>query len=129
MIGSGAWGNSQSILNEYCQEALGAFVIAKSQREMPDFKEYFRKLKPTTNNRNPWFDKFWETHYNCSLFDSKPPCPHEHALHVVQDNWSDKTYLATYALAAGVDSALHKLCSGINQCNKVSTMFLGQLTI
>ncbi|KAJ3602050.1 hypothetical protein NHX12_029810, partial [Muraenolepis orangiensis] len=32
-----------------------------------EFEDYFTKLNPYTNTRNPWFKEFWEHKFGCSL--------------------------------------------------------------
>ena len=32
-----------------------------------DFSEYFKRLTPANNKRNPWFKEYWETHFRCSI--------------------------------------------------------------
>ena len=34
---------------------------------MPSFVNYYSQLTPATNRRNPWFLKFYEHYYDCSI--------------------------------------------------------------
>lgn len=34
---------------------------------MTEFTEYFKKLTPKENKRNPWFSEFWEDEFNCTI--------------------------------------------------------------
>ena len=57
--------------DRYKQTALGGITLT-IRSEDSEFFEYWKKLKPKENNRNVWFDKFWEQYHNCSL--SNPAC-------------------------------------------------------
>lgn len=35
--------------------------------EVAGFKEYFLKLNPLKNHRNPWFIEYWEQHFRCKF--------------------------------------------------------------
>ena len=35
--------------------------------DIVSFNDYFLKLKPDTNTRNPWFKEFWEEKFQCDL--------------------------------------------------------------
>ncbi len=47
--------------------ANGSLTIQVAQEEVPEFRDYFLKLRPSTNKRNIWFKEFWESTFNCSI--------------------------------------------------------------
>ena len=44
----------------------GAIAIQPLRRNLPGFDEYFKNLMGTRNERNPWFEEFLQTYYNCT---------------------------------------------------------------
>lgn len=44
-----------------------AFTIELASYPIREFEDYFTKLNPYTNTRNPWFKEFWEHRFGCSL--------------------------------------------------------------
>lgn len=43
----------------------GAITVQPLAYEVQGFKDYFLKLTPENNHRNPWFIEFWEQHFQC----------------------------------------------------------------
>lgn len=60
-------GHIEVFLQVYNEVIKGALISVPVVKDVPDFAEYFYSLKPSTNIRNPWFSKFWESHFNCSF--------------------------------------------------------------
>ena len=49
----------------------GAITVQPLAFEVKGFKDYFLKLKPESNNRNPWFIEYWEQHFQCKYLGSR----------------------------------------------------------
>lgn len=41
----------------------GAVTVQPLAEEVRGFKDYFLKLRPSTNTRNPWFAEYWEVRW------------------------------------------------------------------
>ena len=50
----------------------GAVTVQPFAEPMTDFFDnYFLKLRPETNARNPWFSEYWEDYFKCRLNNSR----------------------------------------------------------
>ena len=69
-IGTESVGRKLQVLKghngRYQTKALGGITLTISD-DGTRFFEYWKKLRPTENKRNVWFDQFWEQHYGCKL--------------------------------------------------------------
>ena len=65
VVGDG-WGG-RSFVAPGSEVANGTLTFQVEAKEVPEFKDYFLKLKPHTNRRNIWFKQFWEETFECSL--------------------------------------------------------------
>ncbi|XP_066554197.1 metabotropic glutamate receptor 2-like isoform X1 [Amia ocellicauda] len=68
-VASDGWGAQESVVRGSELVADGAFTIELASYPIREFAEYFTKLDPYTNTRNPWFREFWEHRFQCSLHD------------------------------------------------------------
>ena len=128
MVGSGAWGRSSAILTDYCNEAAGSLTLHVELIHIPDLKEHIQKLRVGSNKRNPWFFNFWQSLCKCYIPGKGMSKPHFEEPsstdcnvpddNFILDSWADKTYLATYALALGVQ----EVCKDRGKCNVVSSI-------
>jgi hypothetical protein len=85
------------------------------------FNEHFKKLKPKTNTRNPWFMEFWEEQFNCSIDPlvsyshlprlSKRPCTGEENLNVSQDGFIHFVIDSVYAMAHAIHNLMGLHCN------------------
>ncbi|XP_032238524.2 metabotropic glutamate receptor 3 isoform X2 [Nematostella vectensis] len=65
-VGSDAWGNVVW-LKDLQSVALNTITVSPKSVRLKGFEEYFTSLSPINNSRNPWFQEYWEHHFNCSL--------------------------------------------------------------
>ncbi|KAJ8257902.1 hypothetical protein GJAV_G00190960 [Gymnothorax javanicus] len=71
-VASDGWGAQESVVRGSEQVADGAFTIELASYPIREFDDYFTKLDPYNNTRNPWFREFWEQRFQCSL--REPGC-------------------------------------------------------
>ncbi|XP_067089983.1 metabotropic glutamate receptor 2-like [Osmerus mordax] len=76
-VASDGWGAQESVVRGSEAAADGAFTIELASYSIREFEDYFTKLNPYTNRRNPWFEEFWEHRFACNL--SEAHCT-EHSL-------------------------------------------------
>jgi metabotropic X receptor len=41
----------------------GAITVQPLVRQLKGFDDYFTKLKPSKDGRNPWFTQYWQDHF------------------------------------------------------------------
>jgi len=46
---------------------VGGVSMKLYSPEMSDFDEYYFRLRPDTNTRNPWFREFWQERFKCFI--------------------------------------------------------------
>uniref|UniRef100_A0A8C9TQ53 Metabotropic glutamate receptor 2 n=1 Tax=Scleropages formosus TaxID=113540 RepID=A0A8C9TQ53_SCLFO len=68
-VASDGWGAQESVVRGSERVANGAFTIELASYAVREFADYFTKLHPYNNTRNPWFREFWEHHFQCSLHE------------------------------------------------------------
>lgn len=66
-VASDGWGAQESVVRGSELVADGAFTIELASYPVREFSDYFTKLHPYNNTRNPWFREFWEHRFQCSL--------------------------------------------------------------
>jgi len=65
-IASDGWGKEElPVLGGNELAAEGALTIELQTSQLPEFDTYFRRLRPSTNDRNPWFREYWERAHEC----------------------------------------------------------------
>ncbi|KAG7280590.1 hypothetical protein CRUP_028316 [Coryphaenoides rupestris] len=62
-VASDGWGAQESVRGGGGR----AFTLELASYPIREFEDYFTKLNPYTNTRNPWFKEFWEHKFGCSL--------------------------------------------------------------
>ncbi|KAL4655214.1 metabotropic glutamate receptor 2-like [Arapaima gigas] len=68
-VASDGWGAQESVVRGSERVADGAFTIELASYPVREFANYFTKLHPYNNTRNPWFREFWERYFQCSLHE------------------------------------------------------------
>lgn len=64
-VAADGWGTQEGPVKHNELAAEGALTIILQSSVIPEFDEYFLNLKPRDNERNPWFDEYWEKIHNC----------------------------------------------------------------
>jgi hypothetical protein len=64
---SDGWADRSDVTDGYEKQARGSISIRIHSPNVTDFDEYYFKLNPYTNTRNPWFREFWQQRFNCSI--------------------------------------------------------------
>ena len=85
-------------------------------------------MNPKTNTRNPWFNEFWETQFNCTLtpkVNSKNLCTGDEKLELVQDSFIHLVVDSVFAMAHALDSIIRTKCQDyspneLNKCNSIA---------
>ncbi|XP_077414348.1 metabotropic glutamate receptor 1-like [Vanacampus margaritifer] len=121
LIGSDGWADRLEVVEGYEEEALGGITVKLKSEEVASFDDYFLKLKPDTNMRNPWFPEFWQHRFQCRL----PGHPHDNKNYVrncsgterLEDNYVQDSKMgfvvnAIYAMAHGLHDMHASLCPG-----------------
>ncbi|XP_055633826.1 metabotropic glutamate receptor 1-like [Toxorhynchites rutilus septentrionalis] len=78
LIGSDGWADRADVVQNYERQALGSISIRIHSPYVKSFDNYYFSLNPFSNKRNPWFQEFWESKFNCQMptneaqLDSKP---------------------------------------------------------
>uniref|UniRef100_A0A8C1W280 Glutamate receptor, metabotropic 2b n=1 Tax=Cyprinus carpio TaxID=7962 RepID=A0A8C1W280_CYPCA len=68
-VASDGWGAQESVVHGSEKAANGAFTIELASYSIREFEDYFTKLTPELNTRNPWFREFWEHRFGCHLHE------------------------------------------------------------
>ena len=56
--------------NALCFQVEGAITVQPFAEPVVGFEEYFLKLTPKRNERNPWFKEYWEDYFGCRVIGS-----------------------------------------------------------
>lgn len=74
-IASEFWGTRRHPVEGFENEAEGAITVRLRTVQDKGFLEYFRNLSPEKHsNVNPWFNEFWEKHFNCTITSNSSTC-------------------------------------------------------
>ncbi|XP_033109263.1 uncharacterized protein LOC117110613 [Anneissia japonica] len=91
----------------------GLTVVNIRERNVTGFMNYFSKLKPSTNGRNPWFQEYWTNKFNCTLLkDKNNTCRDNLALKTddVTNPYVGEVVDSVYAMAEALDSLRRSKC-------------------
>ena len=58
--------DSWSEIDDYDSITIGKWGTAPSSPHVLGFDDYYSKLTPSSNRRNPWFEQYYQYYYNCS---------------------------------------------------------------
>ncbi|XP_044524871.1 metabotropic glutamate receptor 5 [Gracilinanus agilis] len=67
LLGSDGWADRYDVTEGYQREAVGGITIKLQSPDVKWFDDYYLKLRPETNLRNPWFQEFWQHRFQCRL--------------------------------------------------------------
>ncbi|XP_064620112.1 metabotropic glutamate receptor-like isoform X2 [Lineus longissimus] len=133
-----AWDLDKLDLTGVETAALGSIVIApklggEDKFQYEQFSKAFKALRPRANMDNPWFDRFWEEKFECSL--SPPTGKACDATHVAL--WEqlkiDKrvSYIiqAVNAVVKGLEIKRAEICGVAANSSDLCSMFMTRGTI
>ncbi|XP_040112478.1 metabotropic glutamate receptor 5 [Oryx dammah] len=115
------WADRYDVTDGYQREAVGGITIKLQSPDVKWFDDYYLKLRPETNLRNPWFQEFWQHRFQCRLEgfaqeNSKynKTCNSSLTLrtHHVQDSKMGFVINAIYSMAYGLHNMQTSLCPG-----------------
>lgn len=64
---SDGWADRYDVTDGYVREAAGGITIKLQSADVKWFDDYYLKLHPENNHRNPWFPEFWQHRFHCRL--------------------------------------------------------------
>ncbi|KAM5246607.1 metabotropic glutamate receptor 5 isoform 1-T1 [Ctenodactylus gundi] len=121
LLGSDGWADRYDVTDGYQREAVGGITIKLQSPDVKWFDDYYLKLRPETNQRNPWFQEFWQHRFQCRLegFPQEntkynKTCNSSLTLrtHHVQDSKMGFVINAIYSMAYGLHNMQMSLCPG-----------------
>ncbi|XP_038617958.1 metabotropic glutamate receptor 5 isoform X2 [Tachyglossus aculeatus] len=121
LLGSDGWADRYDVTDGYQREAVGGITIKLQSPDVKWFDDYYLKLRPETNLRNPWFQEFWQHRFQCRLKgysqeNSKynKTCNSTLTLKTqyVQDSKMGFVINAIYSMAYGLHNMQTSLCPG-----------------
>ncbi|CAH1782650.1 unnamed protein product, partial [Owenia fusiformis] len=66
-LASDSWGAKIHPIKDQELAAEGALTILPKRKVLAGFDEYFLSRTRENNERNPWFDEYWQMNFNCTL--------------------------------------------------------------
>uniref|UniRef100_A0A6Q2YXP2 Metabotropic glutamate receptor 5 n=1 Tax=Esox lucius TaxID=8010 RepID=A0A6Q2YXP2_ESOLU len=121
LVGSDGWANRYDVTDGYVREAAGGITIKLQSAIVKWFDEYYLKLRPENNLRNPWFPEFWQHRFHCRLKGHPQESPkynrtcnkRESLLQqYAQDTKMGFVINAIYSMAYGLHNMQRSLCPG-----------------
>lgn len=64
---SDGWADRYDVTDGFVREAAGGITIKLQSADVKWFDDYYLKLRPENNPRNPWFPEFWQHRFHCRL--------------------------------------------------------------
>nr|QVK45749.1 G protein-coupled receptor [Proales similis] len=124
-VASDGWGTKQESINSNDQAAEGAITFLPKSYEIKEFNDYFKRLRPATNKRNPWFVEYWEEQFNCTLGATaetsslrqkrlrRVQCSGEEELNFAQDGFIHFVIDSVFAMAHAIQDLADQHCSNL----------------
>uniref|UniRef100_A0A672GEE5 Metabotropic glutamate receptor 5 n=1 Tax=Salarias fasciatus TaxID=181472 RepID=A0A672GEE5_SALFA len=120
LIGSDGWADRYDVTDGYVKEAAGGITIKLQSADVKWFDEYYLKLRPENNLRNPWFPEFWQHRFLCRLKGHPQEsskynrtCERESLRQqYAQDTKMGFVINAIYSMAYGLHNMQRALCPG-----------------
>ncbi|XP_042564575.1 metabotropic glutamate receptor 5-like [Clupea harengus] len=118
---SDGWADRYDVTDSLAREAAGGITIKLQSADVKWFDEYYLKLRPENNQRNPWFPEFWQHRFHCRLKghpQDNPKynrtCSKRDSLRqqYAQDTKMGFVINAIYSMAHGLHSMQGALCPG-----------------
>ncbi|XP_054884278.1 metabotropic glutamate receptor 5b [Poeciliopsis prolifica] len=121
LVGSDGWADRYDVTEGYAEEAAGGITIKLQSADVKWFDDYYLKLRPENNHRNPWFPEFWQHRFHCRLKGHPQEsnkynrtCERRDSLqtHYAQDTKMGFVINAIYSMAFGLHNMQRSLCPG-----------------
>uniref|UniRef100_A0A3Q3A2H3 Metabotropic glutamate receptor 5 n=1 Tax=Kryptolebias marmoratus TaxID=37003 RepID=A0A3Q3A2H3_KRYMA len=120
LVGSDGWADRYDVTDGYVREAAGGITIKLQSADVKWFDDYYLKLRPENNNRNPWFPEFWQHRFHCRLkghpqesIKYNRTCERESLRQqYAQDTKMGFVINAIYSMAYGLHNMQRSLCPG-----------------
>lgn len=115
-------GSNQSFYMNIVSKSFG-FLNKSLTNRCEEFNEYFEKLKPHENKRNPWFLEFWEEQFNCTMDEnvsystnyrrssSRSLCSGHERLNITQDSFIHFVIDSVFAMAHAIENLIKTKCN------------------
>ena len=103
----------------------GMVIIEPDSTEIGEFADYFRRLTPSNNRRNPWFADYFEQKYKCRVNkDCEASHNQLHSQTYSQQLYSSQVIEAVYVYAHALKRAHTALCGGktVGVCDDFALM-------
>ncbi|UJR22815.1 hypothetical protein I4U23_025845 [Adineta vaga] len=100
-LGTDGWGKKWYPVENFGRAAINAITIAPKLYPITAFDEYFTKLIPSKNTRNPWFVEYWEETYKCKFEYSPSTIFNQNYTHFCSDNYSTYSNLSVHYFQEG----------------------------
>ncbi|RMZ94928.1 metabotropic glutamate receptor 8-like isoform X1, partial [Brachionus plicatilis] len=123
-IASDSWGTKIESIRSNNLAAEGAITFAPKSFIIKEFSNYFQKLRPGKNIRNPWFEEFWQDEFKCRIenpiFQSnrRPSytklCTGHETLNITQDGFIHFVIDSVFAIAHAIQDLIFAHCSKLN---------------
>ncbi|XP_064206896.1 glutamate receptor, metabotropic 5a [Anguilla rostrata] len=121
LVGSDGWADRYDVTDGYQREAAGGITIKLQSAYVKWFDDYYLKLRPNSNLRNPWFPEFWQHRFQCRLRGHPQEntkytriCSEKESLRqqYAQDTKMGFVINAIYSMAHGLHNMQRALCPG-----------------
>ncbi|XP_054710934.1 metabotropic glutamate receptor-like [Uloborus diversus] len=137
-VASDGWGKQEKLVENLEQAAEGAITVELQSTEIEEFNKYMKSLTPSNNQRNPWFEEYWESVFSCVLpknsNNSKLPIcsPNlrlDESVGYRQESKVQFVVDAVYAFAHALDKVWRELCKprGEGYCHAMRSLDGGKL--
>uniref|UniRef100_A0A672L3B1 Metabotropic glutamate receptor 5-like n=1 Tax=Sinocyclocheilus grahami TaxID=75366 RepID=A0A672L3B1_SINGR len=122
LVGSDGWADRYDVTDGYVREAAGGITIKLQSADVKWFDDYYLKLRPENNPRNPWFPEFWQHRFHCRLKGHPQEnnkynrtCGKRDSLRqqYAQDTKMGFVINAIYSMAYGLHNMQKALCPGM----------------
>uniref|UniRef100_A0A4W6F9G8 Metabotropic glutamate receptor 5 n=1 Tax=Lates calcarifer TaxID=8187 RepID=A0A4W6F9G8_LATCA len=118
LIGSDGWADRYDVTDGYVREAAGGITIKLQSADVKWFDEYYLKLRPENNHRNPWFPEFWQHRFHCRLKGHpQESSKYNRTCKSLRQQYAQDTKMgfvinAIYSMAYGLHNMQRALCPG-----------------
>ncbi|XP_078679957.1 uncharacterized protein LOC144915447 isoform X3 [Branchiostoma floridae x Branchiostoma belcheri] len=131
------WGDLLSVARGFEVAARGAITLTIPDSQVPDWQTYFENLQPGSYFRNPWFNEFWNDHFQCDFSNTQDrkydsTCLGTERFNFGANSLDQHLYVpyvidAVYGIANGLHSLLVSTCGASTLCPQFNMSNVGNL--